>query len=547
MTNKALGKTDNSARIKVVAAVLIAAIGITGTAAPAGATTRATQAKQTTLTAQTTKTTGRVDALSYDMDLRLDTSKNRLHEKVKITFRNRTNKPVKTVRLRDMTVPALKYAAEFYKYEGNKGKKSKILSIRESGGTRGKAKTKNAKYKTGHGGSVIRVTLGKPLKPGSKTSLTVRMWTDIPNRQDRFALIETKKGKLYMLSFCFPYLADNLSGRWCKDPFFDDGESRSFDRAKYKVRFKAPKKYLVASGGKTVQKKGVTKISTGSVRDFAIVACNFMKKHTFKAGGTKIHNYYLKSKNGKAYRKTIKLAARDSIRAFKKYVGKCPFKELSIAQCLFGFAFGGMEYPGLIMVNGSEFFTGSPSYGTFSLAEGTAHEIGHQWFYSAVGNREYREAWLDEGFTTYATTEYFIMKNPATMKYAKKVEGARYVNIKKMRKERADDLKLERKSKKKNYINIPPYAYGKDDSYGNEYSGGDMFLQELRAVMGRRRFSRFFKSYYGHYYGKRVTTKNAVRFIKKFIKADNSGGRSGNKQIKNVSRVIKKYINKKYA
>ena len=36
-----------------------------------------------------------------------------------------------------------------------------------------------------------------------------RMWTDIPARQDRFGVHRTKRGKLYLLSFCFPYLADN--------------------------------------------------------------------------------------------------------------------------------------------------------------------------------------------------------------------------------------------------------------------------------------------------------------------------------------------------
>jgi len=33
----------------------------------------------------------------------------------------------------------------------------------------------------------------------------------------------------------------------------------------------------------------------------------------------------------------------------------------------------------------------------------TVHEAGHQFWYGLVGNNEFEDAWLDEGFNTYST------------------------------------------------------------------------------------------------------------------------------------------------
>src|SRR2546430_187138 len=58
-----------------------------------------------------------------------------------------------------------------------------------------------------------------------------------------------------------------------------------------------------------------------------------------------------------------------------------------------GFWFGGMEYPGFVLDRVS--------------STALAHELAHQWWYGIVGDDEYNDPWLDEGFTDYATDLYF--------------------------------------------------------------------------------------------------------------------------------------------
>ena len=331
----------------------------------------------------------KIDATSYEMDLSLDTKNKLLKETVSINITNNTDKTVNKLCIRDMTPEILKFCEINYK-ENNKDLNSEIISIKLT------HSDESLDYSFGKNKSIIYIKLDKDneLKAGEDTSISIQMNTDIPNRGDRFGYRKTKKGTLYALSFCFPYLADNDNGEWIIDPFFDDGESRSYDIADYVVRFKAPKSFTVAATGNNKTTDDITTSEIKNARDFAIVACDFMKKETFDVNDIKINNYYLDGNFTDEYRTVSKAVTKDSIQIFTDQIGKYPYAELDIVPTLFGFAYGGMEYPGLVMINSSLFFDSS-FYDALTLEDKIAHEIAHQWFYGAVGNREYIESWID--------------------------------------------------------------------------------------------------------------------------------------------------------
>lgn len=458
---------------------------------------------------------GSVDALSYNMKLKLDTSSDSLTETVSIKFRNDTDRTLSQIYIRDMTPGALNYFKKNYKGSADTSVSTTIKSVRLKGSK------KNLKYSYKKGKTVLVVNLGKgKVRPGETGSVVVRMKTDIPDRQDRFGVQKTKKGKLYTLSFCFPYLADNKNGKWNTDPFFDDGESRSSDTANYYVSFKAPKSYKVAASGDEKTKNGVTRITAKNCRDFAIVTSNFMKKDSFKVCGINVNNYYLKGGHYNQYRKLSKMVAVDSIGLFTKKVGKYPYKELDITECLFGFGFGGMEYPGLVMINGSTYLEGQGhKFGAQTLAEVVSHEIGHQWFYAAVGNREYSEGWIDEGFTTFLERDTYGLTDCKSNRYLRKID--KYVpSIKRLKMELPDYLNAYKKENKGKYLNVSPSKYPSNREYGYaEYDGGYLFLVEVKNRIGEKQFDKFIKEYYRKYCMKTVRTKDIVKLIRKY---DNS-------------------------
>ncbi|MBP3841284.1 MAG: M1 family metallopeptidase [Bacilli bacterium] len=449
----------------------------------------------------------KIDALSYNMKLDLDTKNKVLNEKVEMEIKNNTRKSIDEIVIRDMTKSLLKYYKENYNKESNN--KSEILGIKEN--------DIDLKY-TIEKDSIVKVKLNKTLKPNDTVKINVSIKTDIPERQDRFGYIKRNDGYIYALSFCFPYLADNIDGKWILNPYFDDGENRSYDLADYEIEIKHPSDYLVIATGSEETNNGITKITAKNIRDIAIVLSDMYKKDSFEVEGIKINNYYLDSKYTEKYRKLTKLVIEESIKVYTDKVGKYPYDTLDIAPLLFGFGYGGMEYPSLIMTNATSFYDGT-MMDAWSLHDGLTHEIGHQWFYGTVGNNEYSEGWIDEGFTTYLERQLFGLYDGEAHKYLREIDE--YApSIEDNIKSREELMETAREDYKDIYLNVSPDKYENDQSYGEaEYETSYIFIQEIRMAMGDEKFNKFLKDFYKTYYLKTVNTDMVLKLIREY---DNS-------------------------
>ena len=101
-------------------------------------------------------------------------------------------------------------------------------------------------------------------------------------------------------------------------------------------------------------------------------------------------------------------AAFNGLKYFGLWYGKYPYDTLTVVDPARNSNSGGMEYPTLI-TGGAYFWEGARS----SDPEGvTVHEFGHQFWYALVGNNEFEEAFLDEGFNTYSTGKVMDIAYP---------------------------------------------------------------------------------------------------------------------------------------
>ncbi|UVI30536.1 M1 family metallopeptidase [Paenibacillus spongiae] len=91
-------------------------------------------------------------------------------------------------------------------------------------------------------------------------------------------------------------------------------------------------------------------------------------------------------------------AAKSALAKYAEWYGSYPYSTLSIVvPPKGGNGAGGMEYPTLVTAFSAE--NANPGY---ELERTVVHEIGHQYWYGMVATNEFEEAWLDEGFTSYA-------------------------------------------------------------------------------------------------------------------------------------------------
>ncbi|PSQ65264.1 MAG: aminopeptidase, partial [Bacteroidetes bacterium QH_1_61_8] len=86
---------------------------------------------------------------------------------------------------------------------------------------------------------------------------------------------------------------------------------------------------------------------------------------------------------------------------FSEEYGDYPYPQMTVAQG----GDGGMEYPMFTVVTSYNRPTFDEKAGYRSVLGTTVHEFAHMWYYAALGSNEADYAWMDEGFTSYATSE----------------------------------------------------------------------------------------------------------------------------------------------
>jgi hypothetical protein len=128
-----------------------------------------------------------------------------------------------------------------------------------------------------------------------------------------------------------------------------------------------------------------------NVHDFAWVADREYIHQISHLNNVVIHLLY--KKNARDFWFKVSDWTKKILSFYNNLLGKYEYNQITISMA----GDRGMEYPQLVMITGFR-----PEK---SLAGVLAHEIGHQWFYGMVGNNETQEAWLDEGFTNFISTE----------------------------------------------------------------------------------------------------------------------------------------------
>jgi aminopeptidase N len=211
----------------------------------------------------------------------------------------------------------------------------------------------------------------------------------VPNRFGRDA------GIVY-LGNALPLLAVTDSSGPALEPYTDLGDPFYSLSARWSVRLDVPSGLTAATTGATKSRRRLAhgfkrlQIAAAHARDFAIVLGRFSVQTTRTATGVTLRRYSRRGSDASAAAATLGVA-RAAVEAYTAWYGPLGVSEVDLlpGPSSLGSFGTGMEFPGLVL--------------TPDGAQTAAHEIAHQWWYSLVGNDQWRSPWLDEAFSEYAS------------------------------------------------------------------------------------------------------------------------------------------------
>jgi hypothetical protein len=246
--------------------------------------------------------------------------------------------------------------------------------------------------------NILFVYLENSVFPDETAEVTIDFTVTLAKVDHRTGITE----KVVNLCNFYPVLCVWEEGKgYYECLYYSDGDPFYSECASYSVKLTVPTGYTVVAsaagegretGGKTGEKTTYTYTMPES-RDFALCIGKDVKVLEKTAGDTLVRYMYYDDEGAND---TLQTACK-AIDYFSEKFGEYAYDSYTMVQT--GFCYGGMEYPGMVLL--SDGLTGE------DLAYTAVHETAHQWWYAMVGNNQCEYAWMDEGLAEYSTVLFY--------------------------------------------------------------------------------------------------------------------------------------------
>ena len=329
--------------------------------------------------------------------------------------------------------------------------------------------------------SALRVPLSPALQPGEQVVIEITFSVAVPPEGEGNYGIFGLMSDVLALAHFYPMIPAYDDEGWNVEIPSPYGDVVYADSSFYLVRVTAPVALTIVASGVETQRQvtgGRQQITYagGPMRDFYLVASTEYTVVSERAGETTV-NSYAPSDLAEGAQTTLRHAV-DALRAFNERFGVYPFTELDIVSTATSAL--GIEYPGIIAM-AMRLYPPKTEYSPAYLESTLAHEVSHQWFYSAVGNDQLDEPWLDEALAQYSTLLYWrdLYGPPG----AEGFRGSLHE-----RWGRVDNADIP--------VGMPVHAYAGKEYGAIVYGRGPLFVEVLAQEMGQKTFDAFLRDYY---------------------------------------------------
>ena len=354
-------------------------------------------------------------------------------------------------------------------------------------------------------GTILEVTLAKPILPNSKTTFSLDFDGQVPVQIRRSGRNNAEGVELSMAQW-YPKLAEFDFEGWHADPYI----AREFHGVwgNFDVKISIDSNYILGGSGylqnkneighgyqdagiKVVHPKKNKTLTwhfiAPMVHDFTWAADKDYI-HDVVKGPNDVDLHFLYKNNPKYIQnwKNLQPKTVQLMEVYNKTVGNYPYKQYSVIQG----GDGGMEYAMCTLILGQGDWDG--------LLGVTAHEMAHSWFQHVLASNESKHGWMDEGFTSFL--EDYGLNEIAETKVENPFSGAYkgYFWMANSGKELPQSTHADRFDENRVYSIT-------------SYSKGELFLTQLMYLIGKENLLKTLKKYYADFKFKHPTPNDIKR------------------------------------
>lgn len=457
--------------------------------------------------------------VSYQIEAKLDPVAHTLEGKQKTTWRNRSDREVRSIYLHlylnafegegstfmsEKRLKGFEFRSDVPVKDGDWGH-IKLNKVQQAGAdVPWQFVQPDGGPTTDH--TVVRLDLPQAVPAGSSTTLDIDFFDKLPRVMARTGYF----GTFHLVGQWFPKVGVlELPGergatapRWNVHEFHLHSEFYA-DFGSYDVTINVPEGYTVGATGEEmgppVKKDGrsIHRFVQGDVHDFAWTADSRSGKPLEAdwsgPGSPPVKVKVLYPPEYAATAPAVLKATKDALTWFSETLGPYPYKTVTAVIPPFNATeAGGMEYPTFFTASGMA--KAEPgTVAEYALDFVTIHEFGHGYFYGLLASNEFEEPYLDEGMNEFWDQRMMRARNQdlhlSTPLLKKLGVGAK---VKVFDMERATAGLVD-----------PPDALGhsswhrfSSSSYGTVYARTATLMHDIETQIGKDKLEQAFKTYY---------------------------------------------------
>lgn len=364
-------------------------------------------------------------------------------------------------------------------------------------------------------GTILEVRLNQSIPANGSAIFDMEFEAQVPV-QIRRSGRDNKEGIAYSMAQWYPKMCEYDYQGWHANPYVGrefHGVWGDFD-----VKITIDKNYTIGGTGylqnpneighgyqdKGVKIKKNRKQKTNTwhfiapnVHDFMWAADPDYRHISYQAeNGPMMHFFFQENEKTKDNWETLPKVMDKAFTFINENYGKYPYEQYTFIQG----GDGGMEYPMGTLI------TGERTLG--SLVGVSVHELMHSWYQMVLGTNESLYPWMDEGFTSFASSETMnhlraIKAFPGKVSdFPQQGSYGGYFAI-------ANSGKEEPMTTHSDHY-MTNFAYGRA-----AYSKGATFLSQLRYVIGEENVAKGLKTYYNTWKFKHPNVNDFIRIMEK--------------------------------